>query len=207
PSVEADYWKFTINNPHVFFVSVMRKHIDNEILDSSGTKVRWNKNIPIKINIFSWRLAINRLPTRYNLDIRGIDLDSTLCPVCNEAVETNQHLFLDCDIAQHLWKLIIKWWGLKDYPKDILGIVTWADSVSLPTKVKLIFDAVVLITNWSIWCYRNRRILDLNPLRKDTLEANIKTLSFSWFTYRNVKFNLDWNVWIYDPIFACNNIL
>ncbi|GKD04888.1 ethylene-responsive transcription factor ERF105-like protein, partial [Tanacetum coccineum] len=148
----------------------MRKHIDNQILDSSGTKI-------------------------------------PLCPVCNEAVETDQHLFLDCDIAQHIWKLIIKWWGLKDYPKDILGIVTWADSVSLPTKVKLIFDAVVLITNWSIWCYRNRRIFDLNPPRKDTLEANIKTLSFSWITYRNVKFNIDWNVWIYDPILACNNIL
>ncbi|GJX19529.1 RNA-directed DNA polymerase, eukaryota, reverse transcriptase zinc-binding domain protein [Tanacetum coccineum] len=88
-SVEADYWKFTINNPHVFSVSVMRKHIDNQILDSSGTKVRWNKNIPIKINIFAWRWAINRLPTRYNLDICGIDLDSTLCPVCNEAVETS----------------------------------------------------------------------------------------------------------------------
>nr|GEZ86683.1 RNA-directed DNA polymerase, eukaryota, reverse transcriptase zinc-binding domain protein [Tanacetum cinerariifolium] len=38
-------------------------------------------------------------PTRYNLDIREIDLDFTLCPVCNEAVETDQHLFLDCDIA------------------------------------------------------------------------------------------------------------
>nr|GEV12490.1 RNA-directed DNA polymerase, eukaryota, reverse transcriptase zinc-binding domain protein [Tanacetum cinerariifolium] len=100
--------------------------------------------------------GINRLPTRHNLDLRGIDLDSTLCPVCNEAVETDQHLFLDCDIAQHLWKLIIKWWGLNDYPKDILGIVRGL--------------------------IRNRRVFDLKPPRKDTLEAEIKTLSFSWIT-------------------------
>ncbi|GJS26165.1 RNA-directed DNA polymerase, eukaryota [Tanacetum coccineum] len=64
--------------------------------------------------------------------------------VCNEAIETDQHLFLDCDIAQHLWKVIIKWWRLNDYPKDILGIVTWDDSLSLPTKVKPIFDVVVV---------------------------------------------------------------
>ena len=86
-------------------------------------------------------------------------------------------------------------------------MVTWADSVSLPTKVKPIFDAVVLITNWVIWRFRNSRIFDLKPPRKDTLEAEIKTLSFSWITYRNRNFNLDWNVWIYDPILACNIIL
>lgn len=207
PSVEADSWKFTINTPHIFSVSGMRKHIDIQILDTSGSKVRWNKNTPIKINIFAWRLIINRLPTHHNLDLCGVDLDSILCPVCNEAAEIDQHLFLECEIAQHLWKMVLKWWGLNDYPKDILGMVTWVDSVSLPTKVKPIFDAVVLITNWAIWRFRNSRIFDSKPPRKDTLEAEIKTLSFSWITYRNRKFNLDWNVWIYDPILACNSIL
>ncbi|GJR98683.1 RNA-directed DNA polymerase, eukaryota, reverse transcriptase zinc-binding domain protein [Tanacetum coccineum] len=189
-SLNRDLSKLNIDMSSVFV---------KQVGDGSSTRF-W---LDVWLGNSALKEAFPRLPTRYNLDIRGIDLDSTLCPVCNEAVETDQHLFLDCDIAQHLWKLIIKWWGLKDYPKDILGIVTWADSVSLPTKVKFIFDAVVLITNWSIWCYRNRRIFDLNPPRKDTLEANIKTLSFSWITYRNVKFNLDWNVWIYDPILAC----
>ena len=99
PSVEADSWKFTINTPHIFSVSAMRKHIDIQILDTSGSKVRWNKNTPIKINIFAWRLVINRLPTRHNLDLRGVDLDSILCPVCNEAEEIDQQLFLECDIA------------------------------------------------------------------------------------------------------------
>ncbi|GJU41794.1 retrotransposon protein, putative, ty1-copia subclass [Tanacetum coccineum] len=60
---------------------------------------------------------MDRLPTRYNLDVRGIDLDFTRCPVCDGCVETSKHLFIDCMVARGLWKMISSWWKLDDYLK------------------------------------------------------------------------------------------
>ncbi|GKB93516.1 putative RNA-directed DNA polymerase, eukaryota, reverse transcriptase zinc-binding domain protein [Tanacetum coccineum] len=41
----------------------------------------------------SWILALNKVPTRVNLDGKGIGIDSTLCPICGEDVETVNHIF------------------------------------------------------------------------------------------------------------------
>nr|GEY34371.1 hypothetical protein [Tanacetum cinerariifolium] len=53
-----------------FSVTLARNHIDALTLDVSSTVTRWNKAIPIKINVFLWRLSLNKLATRINLDRR-----------------------------------------------------------------------------------------------------------------------------------------
>ena len=45
-------------------------------------KTRWSKVIPKKVCFFIWRTRLNRIPCRVNLDARGIDVDSVLCPWC-----------------------------------------------------------------------------------------------------------------------------
>nr|GFB65585.1 RNA-directed DNA polymerase, eukaryota, reverse transcriptase zinc-binding domain protein [Tanacetum cinerariifolium] len=54
----------------------MRKHIEESTLGSTIGETKWNNTLPIKVYIFAWRLALDRLPTRFNLDSRGVDLDS-----------------------------------------------------------------------------------------------------------------------------------
>ncbi|GKA64458.1 reverse transcriptase domain, reverse transcriptase zinc-binding domain protein [Tanacetum coccineum] len=76
----------------------MRRHVEGNTLLSQVDTIRWNATLPIKVNIHTWRTTMDRLPTRYNLDVRGIDLDSTRYPVCDGCVETSQHLFIDLDI-------------------------------------------------------------------------------------------------------------
>ncbi|GKC34441.1 Toll/interleukin-1 receptor domain-containing protein [Tanacetum coccineum] len=78
-------------------------------VDGLPLALKWNNSIPIKINIHSWRLNNNRLPTRINLDARGIDLHSVRCPICDEDVETPQHLFIDCIVASQLWSMVANW--------------------------------------------------------------------------------------------------
>ncbi|GKB68686.1 RNA-directed DNA polymerase, eukaryota, reverse transcriptase zinc-binding domain protein [Tanacetum coccineum] len=69
---------------------------------------RWNRAIPIKANVFLWRLALNKLPSRVNLEKKGIDVDSLLCPICNDDVETVNHIFLSCDMAKDLCALLAR---------------------------------------------------------------------------------------------------
>ncbi|PWA72896.1 hypothetical protein CTI12_AA264790 [Artemisia annua] len=58
-----------------------------------------------KVNILAWCVSNQRLPTRYNLDRRGIDLHSTRCPVCDDDIETEEHLFATCPAAIDSWKM------------------------------------------------------------------------------------------------------
>nr|GFA91818.1 RNA-directed DNA polymerase, eukaryota [Tanacetum cinerariifolium] len=53
---------------------------------------RWVKVIPIKINIFAWRVFLVKLPTRLDLSFRGVDISSILCPLWDASVESSLHL-------------------------------------------------------------------------------------------------------------------
>ena len=60
------------------------------------------KCVPIKVNVFMWRLRLDKLPTLVNMDRKGIEVASLLCPVCNEHVESVDHLFFLCEMARDL---------------------------------------------------------------------------------------------------------
>ncbi|GJS84723.1 protein SINE1 isoform X2 [Tanacetum coccineum] len=75
-SMEQDTWEFTPEPSRFFKVNTMRKIISNTSTDSTSQQTRWNKILPSKVNILAWRVLLHRLPTRVNLNHRGIDLDS-----------------------------------------------------------------------------------------------------------------------------------
>nr|GEZ67430.1 RNA-directed DNA polymerase, eukaryota, reverse transcriptase zinc-binding domain protein [Tanacetum cinerariifolium] len=73
----------------------IRSYLDDLFLPSLNEATRWVKYVPIKVNVFAWRARLDRLPTRDNLAKRGVNMVSTLCPVCDSFLEDVQHLFLD----------------------------------------------------------------------------------------------------------------
>lgn len=50
-----------------FLVSFSRSHIDRILLPSISCQFQWNKLVPIKLNMFIWRLVLDRLLFRWNL--------------------------------------------------------------------------------------------------------------------------------------------
>ncbi|PWA33959.1 hypothetical protein CTI12_AA623660 [Artemisia annua] len=106
--------------------------------------------LPIKVNINTWRLCFDRLPTRCNLDARGVDLDSTRCPICDGDLESSQHLFVECLVASSLWKIVTTWWGLNDYQNLLPNLQSWAETVNMPTNSKACFDVVIQTAIWML---------------------------------------------------------
>nr|GEZ96766.1 RNA-directed DNA polymerase, eukaryota [Tanacetum cinerariifolium] len=100
------------------------------MLDTGNVATRWNKSIPIKVNVLLWRLMLNKLPTRINLDRRGIEIDSVLYPTCHDELKTVNHSFFNCDLAKDLWSLLAKWWEM-DIPvcNNIADWFDWLDSL------------------------------------------------------------------------------
>ncbi|XP_071700077.1 uncharacterized protein [Rutidosis leptorrhynchoides] len=109
-----DSWKWLLDNNGSFATKILTGIIDDKKLNTQTIfeeTVR-NKAIPQKINIFSWREKMGRLPTRSELDKRGIDLNTTLCPLCNDHVENLEHALTQCHHVKNVWTSFLKWWNL-----------------------------------------------------------------------------------------------
>ncbi|GJZ96151.1 zinc finger, CCHC-type containing protein, partial [Tanacetum coccineum] len=75
-----------------------RKEIDKHLRVMSSVPTRWSKLMPIKVNVFIWRM-LDKLPTRSNLFDKGVDVPCVLCPICDSKVESRNHLFFGCSLV------------------------------------------------------------------------------------------------------------
>ncbi|GJT66730.1 RNA-directed DNA polymerase, eukaryota [Tanacetum coccineum] len=85
-SPAPDTWVWTLDGSRSFTVGSARRYIDKKLLISGSEPTRWCKVIPQKVNILAWRISLDKLPTRINLDVRGFDVPSILCPICDTDV-------------------------------------------------------------------------------------------------------------------------
>jgi len=56
----------------------------------------WSLKVPGTTKVFGWRVLIDRLSSKINLEKRGVRLPCNLCPLCNKHVEFIQHIMLPC---------------------------------------------------------------------------------------------------------------
>ncbi|GJW97577.1 RNA-directed DNA polymerase, eukaryota, reverse transcriptase zinc-binding domain protein [Tanacetum coccineum] len=140
---QCDSWKWSLDVSAGFSVASVRHYVDDHTLEVGLAATRWNKCIPIKDNVFLWRMALNKLPSRVNLHRKGIDVRSVLCPICQDDVESVNHILFTCDMAKDLWDLLVKWWDL-DIPvcANISEWYSWLDSLHVSIKAML-WDSIV----------------------------------------------------------------
>ncbi|GJX81772.1 hypothetical protein Tco_0331253, partial [Tanacetum coccineum] len=67
------------------------------------------------------RNASSKLPARFNLDIRKVDINSLRCLAYDGTIETLQHIFIECHVVVALWKMVSAWWDVDDFPKGIVS--------------------------------------------------------------------------------------
>ncbi|GKA53772.1 RNA-directed DNA polymerase, eukaryota [Tanacetum coccineum] len=100
-SVDGMFWVLSLSKSRIggvgilkalglFSVKSSRATFDDLLLHQSKmlrTRCARSRILPIKINVFAWKVCLDALPTRCNMSHRGIDIPSILCPLCNRAVE------------------------------------------------------------------------------------------------------------------------
>nr|GEW56295.1 RNA-directed DNA polymerase, eukaryota, reverse transcriptase zinc-binding domain protein [Tanacetum cinerariifolium] len=81
----SDRWCWSLEGSQEFLVKSSRILIDNIILSKAEVPTRWLRVVPIKVNVHAWRVCLDKLPTRANLSLRGMDIPSIACPLyCNK---------------------------------------------------------------------------------------------------------------------------
>ncbi|GJX97749.1 RNA-directed DNA polymerase, eukaryota [Tanacetum coccineum] len=66
----------------------------------------------IDVNVHAWKVKTDSLPTRFNVSRRGIDIDSIMCAICDNGVETSRHLFFYCCMVRQIVRKITRWWDV-----------------------------------------------------------------------------------------------
>ncbi|GKC56698.1 RNA-directed DNA polymerase, eukaryota, partial [Tanacetum coccineum] len=97
-----DRWVWSLEISGEFSVKYFRSLIDDSLLHKEDVATRWVKVMPIKINVFSWRVRLDKLPTLLNLSLRCMDLPSIACPLCLTSVESASQFFSACLMARQL---------------------------------------------------------------------------------------------------------
>ncbi|CAK8566661.1 unnamed protein product [Lathyrus sativus] len=125
--------------------------------DSLSFKSLWKTVLPAKVQTLSWRLALDRLPTRSNLLKRRVfdseqDLDYVFC---SSSLEDVSHLFFSC----------------------IKSTQVWNSSLSGRCQANRVYS-IWFITCWSIWRSRNECIFNNVVTEVDNIVFDIKL--YSW---------------------------
>ncbi|GJZ77827.1 RNA-directed DNA polymerase, eukaryota [Tanacetum coccineum] len=194
-----DRWIWSLEGSGDFSVASVRKLIDDETLPEVAVKTRWIKAIPIKVNVHAWKVSLDCLPTKLNISRRGMDIDSIICPMCDNEVESTSHLFFTCHIAREIFRKISRWWDVSY--TDIHSYeewVTWIVNLRLSMKYKKVLEGVFYVMWWHIWAFCNKRIFGPKNSSMALIFDNVVSRSFYWCRSRS-KASFSWIDWVKKP--------
>nr|GEY27800.1 reverse transcriptase domain-containing protein [Tanacetum cinerariifolium] len=66
----SDHWVWSLEATCEYSIKYVRRLIDDSILPKEDVATSWVKVRPIKINVFVWRVRLDKLPTRLNLSLK-----------------------------------------------------------------------------------------------------------------------------------------
>ncbi|GJV52409.1 RNA-directed DNA polymerase, eukaryota, reverse transcriptase zinc-binding domain protein [Tanacetum coccineum] len=195
-----DVWDWTIDNTS-FSVKSARHCIDRGFLPDDAQETRWNKLLPKKINIFIWRTLRDRLPSRWNLSRKGIDLNSMNCPICDKGIDTAFHTFWVCSLATSVWLRVFNWTNLQSPTLSSLhGLYYWIDGLHLSLNKKHALEVICGAVLWCLWSFRNETIFGSDKPNRSFLFDRIVDYSFRWYSSRCKVYPISWNNWIQNPL-------
>lgn len=192
-----DSWRWEGDPSGVFSVASVRRHMANRVGDSTRSVVNWSKWVPVKVNIFMWRAALNRIPTSAALRRRNIEIDTMACSLCGVDDETVDHLFSGCGVAGEVWRCLSSWCSIPEiFGFDFKDILEAHKFSPLSPGKKDVLHGLVMITCWRIWKARNEKRFSAKRVSAVEIFEDIRILGFLWFKNRSKYKNTTWEDWV-----------
>nr|GEU76828.1 RNA-directed DNA polymerase, eukaryota [Tanacetum cinerariifolium] len=110
----SDRLVWSLESSGEFTVASVRKLIDDKWLPGPTTKLDGSN------------MCLSRLTCM--LGRRGISIDSLSCVMCDNGVETSNHLFFSCCFVRQVFRLIMRWWDVPEAEfESYAGWLDWFD--------------------------------------------------------------------------------
>jgi hypothetical protein len=143
----------------------------------------WRSQAPSKVVALSWKVLLDRIPTRLNLRRRNAlpPEVSVRCVLCEVEIETTNHLFMHCVVVRRVWLELLKWVdNMFIMPQNVFTHwACWNAGVSNKRIIKglrLIWHATI----WCIWKARNDKIFKDKNSEVLVIVEEAKVLSWRW---------------------------
>ncbi|PWA95340.1 RNA-directed DNA polymerase, eukaryota [Artemisia annua] len=174
-----DEWVWLLDPNNGFIVRKTCIHLDNASLPDAYISTRWCRFIPKKVNIFVWRALRDRLPTRWNLSNKGVEIESILCPSCSSSPETIHHLLWTCSLTTCVWLKVFSWLDLPyPTPSYLQDVFAYVDHLHIHNDRKLMLQAIFGVVLWTLWSFRNRLIFNSHPMARNEIFDKVTSASF-----------------------------
>jgi hypothetical protein len=122
----------------------------------------WGAKVEGKHKFFAWLMVQRKILTEDKLLSRNWPC-LPICQLCDQELETAEHLCLHCVFAQEVWFLVTQWTdGLVSIPGGQISIQDWWNSAlqGAPRKLKIERASTLIYTAWNLWKERNRRVFE-----------------------------------------------
>ncbi|XP_021975217.1 uncharacterized protein LOC110870339 [Helianthus annuus] len=193
-----DVWTWKSYENNNFSVAEIRDQIIRRSEEIEDEWRYWNRWVPPKVNLFSWRIAMGRIPVKTELIKRGVQLQNQVCCRCDAYDESVEHLVLSCTMSKSIWWNILAWVKLPvstqlGSSKELLKQVdSWKGS-----KVwKKVINLILQTTIWHIWKARNEQEFKGTRVSGSKVVEEIKADSFIWLKSRSKFENINWVRWV-----------
>jgi hypothetical protein len=206
PSLVKDSWKWKLEGEGGFSVKSLYKKLDGVLMGADGcpeeerkafTQI-WKSGAPSKVVAFSWKLLLDRIPSKGNLEIRPDESPNYLW--CVSERETSTHLFLHCEMARGVWLRLMRW---KNHfflipPNLFIHWECWSAG-GYHKKSRRGWRLIWHATIWVIWKARNDRLFNNVVKEVEELVDDIQVLSWWWVLGRTETLPCLFYEWVWCP--------
>ncbi|KAK9066013.1 hypothetical protein SSX86_015415 [Deinandra increscens subsp. villosa] len=201
PSPGRDRWTWLGCKNLLFSTSSIRRRLEQS-WSVFSFKHQWSHWIPKKVDIFVWKAALNKIPAKSELQKRGIILHSPSCSWCAATMESTDHILFDCTFASNTWDLVATWTSHHiNHPVSIDQAYNQASTFGLSTHLSKTLKAIIAATVWELWKARNGKEFEGRNTHPGRLLEEIKSNTFLWLVNRAKLSDLDWSVWLRNPLY------
>ncbi|XP_071728607.1 uncharacterized protein [Rutidosis leptorrhynchoides] len=135
--------------------------------------------------------------------LRGIEINNTVCCLCNRFDEDEYHLFIDSEVSSQIWQKVSRWinYTIPTW-NSIDEAWLWDDGVPIINNQRTIIRVIVSSVFWNIWHLRNSHIFNDAKFKKSHVFDSIVVNAFEWMYSRFHTSQVNWTVWLQNPLNA-----
>ncbi|KAJ9542202.1 LOW QUALITY PROTEIN: hypothetical protein OSB04_028708 [Centaurea solstitialis] len=185
PKDDDTGWVWELDHSKSYTVRSLRTLIDGITLPIADKETDWIRWIPRKVNIQLWRLLLNRLRTRDNLQNKGMTLNSDLYPMCLSSAESLDHLMCFCSSTKTVSAFLtswIDWWPLNE--QTVVNVWDKISSIGgnkIHKEVRKVIGAAFFN---SIWSSRNSKVFNGGFISEKEIFRDIQLVAYNWMRSR-----------------------
>lgn len=132
----------------------------------------WKLSLPPKVKVLAWQVCQNVLPTAVNLQSKRVECP-ILCKLCNQEVETTDHVFIHCGVAKACWRQVD---GVEDLTAN--HVQEWMSTAM--EKLSAYNRCLLLTICWRLWGARNQEVWNNVTVNHATIFREARTYLDAW---------------------------